>query len=109
MLRSVPKENLNIWEEDVYSPERQVSETDSKFNGEISNLSTELLEIKISGDTKEVTIMITGYIVKKLSKIKVCAFCIIKKIADETNIKYDEYLRTLSRRDLIYPSPLIRL
>ena len=43
MLRSVPKENLNIWEEDVYSPERQVSETDSKFNGEISNLSTELL------------------------------------------------------------------
>ena len=53
--------------------------------------------------------MITGYIVKKLSKVKVCAFCIIKKIADETNIKYDEYLRTLSRRDLIYPSPLIRL
>ena len=109
MLRSVPKENLNVWEEDVYSPERQVLETDSKCNGEISNLSTELLEIKISGDTKEVTIMITGYIVKKLSKVKVCAFCIIKKIADETNIKYDEYLRTLSRRDLIYPSPLIRL
>ena len=108
MLRSVPKENLNILVEDVYSPERQVSETDSKFNGEISNLSTELLEIKISGDTKEVTIMITGYIAE-LSKVKVCAFCIVKKIADEINIKYDEYLRTLSRRDLIYPSPLIGL
>ena len=108
MLRSVPKENLNILVEDVYSPERQVSETDSKFNGEISNLSTELLEIKISGDTKEVTIMITGYIAE-LSKVKVCACCIVKKIADEINIKYDEYLRTLSRRDLIYPSPLIGL
>ena len=53
MLTNVPKQNLNILVEDAYSPETEVSETDSKFNGEISNLSTELLEIKFNGDKKK--------------------------------------------------------
>lgn len=39
------KENLNFWEEDVYSSEIEVSEMISKVKGEISNLSKELLEI----------------------------------------------------------------
>ena len=70
MLTSVLKENLNFWEEDVYSPKREVSEMVAKVKGEISNLSTELLEIEISDDTIEVALMIAGYIAKKLSKRK---------------------------------------
>ena len=40
------KENLNFWEEDVYSSEIEASEMISKVKGEISNLSKELLEIQ---------------------------------------------------------------
>ena len=43
----------------------------AKVKGEISNLSTELLEIEISDYTVEVVLMIAGYIAKKLSKRKV--------------------------------------
>ena len=108
MLTSVLKENLNFWEEDVYSPKREVSEMVAKVKGEISNLSTELLEIEISDDTREVALMIAGYIAKKLSKRKICTACKAKMIADETSIKYDKYLRTLSRGGLICPSPPLR-
>ena len=67
-----------------------------------------LLEIEISDDTREVALMIAGYIAKKFSKRKVCAICKVKKIADETIIKSDEYLRTLPRGGLICPSPPLR-
>ena len=67
-----------------------------------------LLEIEISDDTREVALMIAGYIAKKFSKRKVCAICKVKMIADETIIKSDEYLRTLPRGGLIYPSPPLR-
>ena len=49
--------------------------------------------------------MMTSYIAKKLSKRKVCAAYKMKMIANETSIKYDENLKTLSRRGLIFPSP----
>ena len=108
MLTGVPKENLNFCEEDVYSPRREVPEMVAKVKGEIPNLSTELLETEISDDTREVTIMIAGYIAKKLRKRKVCPVCKAKLIADKTSIKYDYYLRTLSCGGLICPSPPLR-
>ena len=80
----------------------------AKVKGKISNLSAELLETEINDDTREVALMIASYIAKKLSKIKICAACKAKMIADETSIKYDEYLRTLSCGGLIYPSPPLR-
>ena len=67
-----------------------------------------LLEIEISDDTREVALMIAGYIAKKFSKRKVCAICKVKMIADETIIKSDEYLRTLPCGGLICPSPPLR-
>ena len=69
-----------------------------------------LLEIEISDDTREVALMIAGYIAKKFSKRKVCAICKVKMIADETIIKSDEYLsiRILPREGLICPSPPLR-
>ena len=79
----------------------------SKVKGEIFNLPTELLEIEISDDTKEVALLIAGYILKKLSKRKVCAVCKVKMIADETSIKC-VYLRILSRVGLICSSPPLR-
>ena len=39
------KENLNFWEEDVYSTKREISEMISKVKGEISTVFKELLEI----------------------------------------------------------------
>ena len=107
VVTSDRKENLNFSEEDVYSPKRQVLEMVSKIKDEISNLLTELLEIKISDDIKEVALMIAGYIAKKLSKRKACAVCKVKTITDETSIKYDKHLRTLSCGKLICPlSPI---
>lgn len=67
-----------------------------------------LLEIEISDNTREVALMIAGYIAKKFSKRKVCAICKVKMIADETIIKSDEYLRTLPRGGLICPSPPLK-
>ena len=70
MLTSALKENLNFWEVEVYSPKKEVSEMVAKVKGEISNLSTELFEIENSDDTREVALMIAGYIARKLSKNK---------------------------------------
>ena len=70
MLTSALKENLNFWEVEVYSPKKEVSEMVAKVKGEISNLSTELLEIENSDDTREVALMIASYIARKLSKNK---------------------------------------
>ena len=52
--------------------------------------------------------MISDYIANSLSKKNICAACEAKMITDETSIKYDEYLRTLSRGGLICPSPPLR-
>ena len=57
MLTSAMKENLNFWEEVIYLPKREVLEMVFKVIGEISNLSTELLEIEISDDTKGVALI----------------------------------------------------
>ena len=81
----VLKQNLNSWEENVYAPKREISETALKVRVEISKLAKELMETEISDDTKEV----------------------VEMIIDETSIKYDKYLRTLFCCSLICPSPAL--
>ena len=81
----VLKQNLNSWEENVYAPKREISETALKVKVEISKLSKELMKTEISDDTKEV----------------------VEMIIDETSIKYDKYLRTLFCCSLICPSPAL--
>ena len=70
MLKSALQEYLNFWEEAIYSPKREVSEMVFKVIGEISNLSTELLETETSEIRKEwhlyCTYMIACYIAKTL-------------------------------------------
>lgn len=71
------KQYFKFWKEDVI---HQKEKFQILFN---QILTKKLFEVKFSDNTKEV----------------------VKMITDKTSIKYDKYLRTLSRDGLICPSP----
>ena len=96
ILTHVLKENLNFWEKDIQAQNTQISEFVSKVKEKASYLSTEILETQPNDDSKQVAVMIAGYMVKKLSKGRAY---VVKMIKSESNIEYDECLRTLSRED----------
>ena len=65
-LRSLLKEGINFWEEDL-SPAVEM-EIMTEVEKEISLLSTELLECQLSEDSMQVGVTIAGYIAKEPSK-----------------------------------------
>ena len=107
MLSSILKEDINFWETDVVS-KTDVSETVENILKEIEKMATEIFEIELHNDTKEVAVMVAGYIAKKLKEKIQCTVCETKFVANETTIDFDEYLKILSRGGLTCPSPFLR-
>ena len=98
---SLLKESINIWEEDLH---KEVE------------LSTDFLEIitqehirdiqscTLSHDSMEVSVVIAGYIAKKLKKRTNCEACKTALIASDCDLREVDYLSKLSRGSLITPS-----
>ena len=56
--------------EDTEAQNTQISEFVSKVEEEISHLSTLAFGIQLNDDTKQVAVMITGYVMKKIKQKK---------------------------------------
>ena len=78
-VHSLIKENVNIWDEDLILTIDMDSIMD-RIEEKLSKISTELLEVELMDDSKEVAVTISGYIAKKLSKRSKCRACPSKMI-----------------------------
>ena len=57
-LRSIIKEGINFWEEDI---KKDIDiESMSLIDAELSNITTEILEAELNDDSKEVAVTIGG-------------------------------------------------
>ena len=55
---------------------------------------------KLDEDSKDVAVMVAGYIAKKFSGRSKCSKCQLKIVTTESKIGYDDNLHQLSRGDL---------
>ena len=99
--RSLLKENVNIWEENL----KQNQNLESDIIDIVSDHETSILDLCLSPDSKEVAITIAGYIAKKLIKRFKCHQCSLCMIDANTNgLPSNHYLNLLSRGGLMVPS-----
>ena len=96
-MKSLLKENLNLWELDV-SPEGDILNIIE--NVEFQN---DFEEIDLDDDSKEVATYIAGYITKKLLKKSTCELC-RKTLSDDQVSVGIEYTNLLSRGGLRLPT-----
>ena len=82
----------------------ELKETVMKIEKEISTIMTEIFEIELSEDNKQVAVYIAGYVAKKIKKLLTCHVCNNKVISNDNDIENDKYLKTLSRGGLVVPS-----
>jgi hypothetical protein len=101
-LRSMIKEGINIWEEDVFTTINE--EEFANFKCELAELSTEILESQLSEESSHVSVTIAGYVAKQLSKKIKCSHCTDKLISKNSDTLHDSYLKLLSRGGLIHPT-----
>ena len=101
--RSLLQEDLNFWEEDL-NPSETCSHDENVLH-DLESHSVEIQESALDNDSWEVSNLIAGYIRKKLEKKTKCSTCKPQFIATEKDILNDNYLKSLSRRELFLPSP----
>ena len=58
---------------------------------------TEIFEIELSEDSKQVAVCIAGYVAKRLKKHLKCHVCNSKIISNDKDVENDEHLKTLSQ------------
>ena len=96
-MKSLLKENLNLWELDVRPEDDILNITE---NVEFQN---DFEEIDLDDDSKEVATYIAGYITKKLLKKFTCELC--RKILSDDQVSVRiEYTNLLSRGGLRLPT-----
>ena len=74
-----------------------LKETVLTIEKEISSITTESFEIEFSKDSKQVAVYMVGYVAKKIK----CYVCNNKIILNDSHVKNDEHLKTLSRGGVI--------
>ena len=100
--RSLLKENINFWEENL----KPVQKNDSSGLLDIlAQHESDIHELSLSSDTKEVAYTIAGYVSKKLIKRFKCEKCSLLMVgADSDDAKEKQYFDLLSRGGLMIPS-----
>lgn len=99
--RSLIKEDVNFWNEDV-RPE--VVECDEGIDEVLGNYIDEISESVLDKDSSEVATTISGFVAKKLLKRSKCVNCQAKLRPNNDDLDNDEYLNLLSRGGLFVPS-----
>lgn len=102
-ISSVLKEGVDFWKEAVTTKDK-IDEVCENCIEELELLTTEILETELNEDSKEVAVVVAGYIAKKLREKQSCEECAGKLIAGQSSIENDNYLKTLSRGGLVTPS-----
>ena len=74
--------NINFWGEDIFV-NNDLKETVLKIKKEISPIMTEIFEIELSEDSKQVVRYIAGYVAKKIKKHFKCRVCNNKIISND--------------------------
>ena len=72
------KEGIFFWDEDVFEENKE----NDCLQSELSEISTELMEISLSDDSKEVAVTVAGYIARNLKKNVSCKNCAQLLISD---------------------------
>jgi WD40 repeat protein len=99
ICRSLLKVNVNFWEENLHKENPNVNE----LINIVSEHETEIFELSLSPESKEVAFTIAGYVAKKLLKRSKCNNCKENMVGDE-NDDIPEYFQLLSRGGLTVPS-----
>ena len=102
-IRSLLKENINFWEEDLQIEVNQ-SDAVGKLIADVRERWCDMDDVSLFPDSREVAIYIAGYIVKKYIKRVNCSDkCkMAGTISDDSSDR--TYLQAISRGGLIIPS-----
>ena len=99
--RSLIKENINFWKEDIQPDTTQSIDTlDEMF----CHQSEEIIESVLDSQSAEVATTISGYVAKKLIKRSKCEDCKNILKVNDNDLSSDSYLCLLSRGGLFVPS-----
>ena len=102
-IDSLLREDINFWEEDL-RPAVNDKDVLLKIQGEVSEISSDLLQCHLSDDSKEVAVTIAGGVAKKLVKRSKCSNCKKQLIGSTVDVAHCDYLKLLSRGGLTCPS-----
>ena len=103
--RSLIKEHINFWEEDL-NKDLDANYLE-KLKEAVEPYSTEIFESVLDPDAEEVATTIAGYIAKKLTKRSNCELCKPLMVAHENDLAQNHYLNLLSRGGLTVPSSFL--
>ena len=84
--RSLIKENINFWEENIDS---DAEESLDFINDLIDERADEIMEAVLNDDAKEVTTTLSGYVAKKLIKRSSCDLCKQTLASQEDDLEND--------------------
>ena len=99
--RSLIKENINFWEENIDS---DAEESLDSINDLFDERADEIMEAILDDDAREVATTISGFVAKKLIKRSSCNLCKQTLASQEVDLENDSYLKLLSRGGLFVPS-----
>jgi hypothetical protein len=107
LLRSVIKEDIDFWDEDLYENSTEVTKSWEHFKHDISLHASELHESSLLKDSLEVSTTIAGYIAKKVNNKVQCDQCTQQLVVTNSETRNDEYLILLSRGGLTVPANIM--
>ena len=99
--RSLIKENINFWEENIDS---DAEESLDSINDLFDERADEIMEAVLDDDAREVATIISGYVAKKLIKRNSCDLRKQTLASQEVDLESNSYLKLLSRGKLFLPS-----
>ena len=99
--RSLIKENINFWEENIDS---DAEESLDSINDLFDERADEIMEAILDDDAREVATTISVYVAKKLIKRSSCNLCKQTLASQEIGLENDSYLKLLSGGGLFVPS-----
>ena len=101
--RSLIKNDINIWKEDLQKPESNEGESCEMIDEMLRDRIEEISESVLDDDSSEVATTISGYIAKKFLKRSKCKDCETKLTVHDQDLQNDQYLTLLSRGGLFVP------
>ena len=101
--RSLIKNDINIWKEDLQKPESNEGESCEMIDEMLRDRIEEISESVLDDDSSEVATTISEYIAKKLLKRSKCKDCEKRLTVHDQDLQNDQYLTLLSRGGLFVP------
>ena len=99
--RSLIKENINFWEENI---DRDAEKSLDSISDLFDERADEIMEAILDDDAGEVATTISGYVAKKLIKRSSCDLCKQALASQEVDLENNSYLKMLSHGGLFVPS-----